>query len=176
MILPSEGVARDWLNREALLCLGAKGTVVGRPLCLLQGGLLAASCVACLPTPPALWGFAGFPSGRGAPPGWRGACAVLQASDHRLAAWLQRPVNPTVSAARGREPSRGPGTLESSVSLCWPPPGGCSAHPPVLEEDQGVPHPLEPVSGNPCGVERSERESLQEEEAAAGLAARWGER
>lgn len=59
--------------------------------------------------------------------------------------------------------------------MCWPPPGGCSTQPPVLEEDQGVPHPLEPVSGNPCGAERSERESLQEEEAAAGLAAQWGE-
>lgn len=34
---------------------------------------------------------------------------------------------------------------------------------------------MEPVSGNPCGAERSERESLQEEEAAAGLAVQWGE-
>ena len=154
MILPSEGVARDWLNRSSPSPSWSKGDCRGPPP--------AASSREASWQPPLwpafqplqLFGDLLVFHLDGEP-----LRAVFQASDHRLAAWLQRPVNPKVSAACGREPSRGPGTLASSVSMCWPPPGGCSAHPPVLEEDQGVPHPLEPVSGTPAG-QRGVSESL----------------
>ena len=144
--LPSDGVDRDWLNRSGHLPSWSKGDCRGPhpSRYLLQGGLLAAFCVAHLPPSSSLQScrfsiWMGSPSGLAwCPSSSPGLCPP----PHSVAA---KAANPTVSAARGGEPVRGPGTLAASASMRWSLPGGGSAHPPVLEEEQGVPHPLGPV-------------------------------